>query len=309
MGIKEKFSLRQRKLKGQVSDVFIYDHLPRALRSQICHILARCLGAEQRDYVGKNRAYRELRQKMAEELGVFNIGNPLRGDDAAIMEFFRDDATDEEALDLIETAFNYALERNGDWQWRQAFCVTVSMDEAINDLNRRFLEHQVGYTFLGGETPQLIKRDNDHLHQEAILPALRLLHEEGFEGANDEYRKAHEHYRQGNQKECLSECLKAFESTLKTICNRRKWECKPTDTAKPLIDICVDNGLFPSFMESHLGAIKGALATAIPTIRNKMGGHGQGELAVSVPQFYAEYLLHETAATIVFLVDAYKAMG
>ena len=51
-----------------------------------------------------------------------------------------------------------------------------------------------------------------------------------------------------NEKECLNECLKAFESCLKTICKKRGW---PYDdkkaTAKDLIQIVFDNGLIPSF--------------------------------------------------------------
>lgn len=158
------------------------------------------------------------------------------------------------------------------------------------------------------ESPaQLIRKDNEILHQEAVLPALRLLYEESFEGANAEYMRAHEHHRHGDQKECLNECLKAFESTMKTICKRRKWAFKDTDTASTLIDVCLKNGLLPSFMQTHLGTIKSALESAIPTVRNKMGGHGQGERAVDVPPYYAEYLLHETGATITFLVNAHKA--
>jgi hypothetical protein len=255
-----------------------------------------------------NPAYIELQQQMAEELGLFRIGSPLRGEDAAIMEYLRNDASDEEALDLIEIAFSYAAEKHRDFRWRDAVTTSATIDEAIEDLNKRFLEHQVGYAFIGGKTSQLIRKDNTLLHQEAILPALKLLQEEGFEGADEEYRKAHEHYRTGNQKECLNECLKSFESTLKTICSRMKWQYNSTDTAKALIDTCINRGLFPSFLESHLGAVKGALTSSIPTVRNKMGGHGQGEQPVEVPGFYAEYLLHETAVTIVFLVDAYKLL-
>jgi len=178
---------------------------------------------------------------------------------------------------------------------------------AVASLNSRFLEHQLGYTFLIGGIPQLIRRDNDHVHSGIILPALRLLHAEAFEGANEEYRKAHEHYRHNNYKKCLNDCLKALESTLKTICGRKKWKFAASDTAIPLIDCCLANGLFPAYMSGHFGAIKGALSSAVPTVRNKLSGHGQGEQTVEVPHYYAEYLLNETAACLLFLVGAYQA--
>jgi hypothetical protein len=59
-------------------------------------------------------------------------------------------------------------------------------------------------------------------------------------------------------------------------------------------------------MTAHFDAIKSLLSSGVPTVRNKRGGHGQGESAVDVPSYYAEFLLNETAASIVFVVKAYK---
>jgi hypothetical protein len=312
MGIIETFSKRQKRLKGEVLDVFTYDDIPISLRIQACHIWKKCLGLAQRHYMerkmGGNPVYTTLHQELTAEFGLFSLGSTLQGDAAAIVDFFTQHANTEQALDIIEMSFRFAVNGNSDQRWIEEWDVEISSAEAIDDLNQRFLEHGVGYTFVDGEQPQLIKRDNEHLHLEAVMPALRLLHEEGFKGANDEYRKAHEHYRHGAQKECLVECLKAFESTMKTICNKRQWTYKETDTASTLIDTCLKNGLLPSFMQAHLGTVKSGLESAIPTVRNKLGGHGQGVEPKEVPQFYSEYLLHETAATIVFLVDAYKAL-
>lgn len=301
MTIWDTFSKRQKRLSGEFTDVFTYDEIPSALRVQICNIWNECFGissAVRAIEPIKNPAYAELHQGMANELGMLAFPSTGFGDAAAIMEFFLNDASTEQALDMIDMSFRYAQHVHSDRGWRDLYRVKILPFEAIEQLNARFLQHGVGYSFIGGNSPQLVRKDNEHLHQEAVLPALRLMHEEGFAGADAEYRKAHEHYRHGRYKECLNECLKAFESTMKTICDRKKWTYKPTDTASALIDVCIDNGLLPSFMKSHLGAI--------PTVRNKLSGHGQGEQPKAVPQFYAEYLLHETAVTIVFLVNAYK---
>jgi uncharacterized membrane protein len=45
----------------------------------------------------------------------------------------------------------------------------VTSERAIADLNKRFLEHGVGCAFVDNE---LIRKDNEHLHQQAVLPAL-----------------------------------------------------------------------------------------------------------------------------------------
>jgi hypothetical protein len=135
-----------------------------------------------------------------------------------------------------------------------------------------------------------------------------LLTDENFEGANAEFLKAFEHYRHGKTKECLNECLKAFESTMKAICSKRKWVFKPTDTAKALIEVCFQNNLIPVLVQSHISGFRSTLESGIPTIRNKLAGHGQGATVIEVPPHYASYMLHLTATTIKFLVEAEKEL-
>jgi hypothetical protein len=309
MPIFDTFSKRQKKLRGEVPDVFTYDDIPPSLRIQICHIWKQSLGIESGDYTGLNPIYSQIQESLAAEFGLFSLGDSLHGNAGAIVSYFTRQADTTQALDMIELSFAYLVRASNDYRWRGVWRQQISADQAISDLNQRFLEHGIGYAFAAADGGgQLIRKDNEHLHKNAVMPALRLLHEEGFKGASDEYRSAHQHYRQGSYKECLNNCLKAFESTLKTICSKKKWTFNSTDTASRLIETCLNNGLLPSFMQTHLGTVKSALESAIPTIRNKLGGHGQGAQPVQVPPFYAEYLLNETASTIVFLVEAYKAI-
>jgi Domain of unknown function (DUF7014) len=106
----------------------------------------------------------------------------------------------------------------------------------------------------------------------------------------------------------LAECLKTLESTLKTICTKRKWAFNPTDTAKPLLDLCFQNSLIPGYLQAHYSSIRASPESGVPTLRNKLGGHGQGTQVVDVPPHYASYMLHLTATTIHFLVEAEKAL-
>lgn len=66
--------------------------------------------------------------------------------------------------------------------------------------------------------------DSEFSHSEVVKPTMSFLADPIYKGANEEFLKAHEHYREGRYKECLNECLKAFESCLKTICQKRSWE-------------------------------------------------------------------------------------
>jgi diphthamide synthase (EF-2-diphthine--ammonia ligase) len=84
-------------------------------------------------------------------------------------------------------------------------------------------EHGAEVTYLG----TIGTRQSELIHTGAVKPALALLHGKEFAGAQEEFLKAHEHYRQGKSKEALAECLKAFESVMKVICIKRKWAHSP----------------------------------------------------------------------------------
>jgi hypothetical protein len=173
------------------------------------------------------------------------------------------------------------------------------------ELNARFRENGIGYQFESGE---IIRVDSQLIHAQIVKPALALLTAPEYAGANAEFLKAFEHYRKGDTKGCLNECLKAFESTMKAICTKRKWAFKSNDTASALIDVSMKNGLIPQLIQSHIGGVRAALESGIPTIRNRLSGHGQGAQVVNIPEHYASYMLHLTATTIQYLVESEKAL-
>jgi hypothetical protein len=163
----------------------------------------------------------------------------------------------------------------------------------------------LGYEFVGGE---ILRVDSQLIHAEAVKPALNLLSHQQYSGAQDEFLRAHEHYRKGNSKEAINECLKSFESTMKAICDRRGWAYPPEATSKKLIDICFRNGLIPDFWQGEFAGLRALLENGVPTGRNKTSGHGQGSQPVEVPPHMVSYILHMTAAGIVFLAKAEEAL-
>jgi hypothetical protein len=188
-----------------------------------------------------------------------------------------------------------------DYQYLHRSNASEKADEAIGELNSRLKEHGVGYQFTEGE---MIRVDSELLHSEVIKPALRLLNQKHYKGAHEEFLKAHEHYRHGNNKESLNECLKAFESVMKAICDKRRWAYPSGATSKVLIQTCLDNGLVPTFWQQHYSSLRSLLECSVPTGRNKLSGHGQGTAPVVVPNYLVSYMLHMTAASIVFLTEA-----
>ena len=127
-------------------------------------------------------------------------------------------------------------------------------------------------------------------------------------GDNEEFLKAHKLYREKNYKDCVNNCLNAFESCLKVICKKRGWNYTEKDTANRLIAIVFDKGLIPQLMQSHFSALRSTLESGVPTVRNKRTGHGQGTNQIAVPEYIASYILHLTASNILLLTKADEEM-
>lgn len=314
MAVFDLYSKRQKRARGEMPDVYVYDNLPKTLRVQIIQIISDAFGEDIRNdnLNAINRRYENRLSKklydfavdvLRREFGVFELVRGVKSSRDSLFEFFLGEEDIDRALDVVELCFKLMKEKI-DYNYQRVTMVKVDPDDAILELNERFKEHGVGYLFVSGE---IIRVDSQFLHAEAVKPTLSLLHEDGFDGANDEFLSAHAHYRHGRYKECLVDALKAFESTMKTICCLRGWKTRPEDSAKNLIAVCMSNGLFPEYFNSQFSSVRSLLESGVPTVRNKNGGHGQGIEPVPVPEYLARYALNLTATSILFMVEANRA--
>jgi hypothetical protein len=177
-------------------------------------------------------------------------------------------------------------------------------DDAIAELNHRFLENGVGYQFSFG---RIIRLDSTYQHSAIVLPALTLLSNPKFRNAQDEFLRAHEAYRDQRNSDSLNESLKAFESTMKIICDEKRWPTNPGDTAVRLIQKIIDNGLISSSHTTQLTSLRTLLESGTPTVRNRNSGPGQGAVQNVIPDHIALYGLNTAAANIALLVSAFEA--
>ena len=310
MKIHDIFSKRQKRNRGDVPDVYQYKHIPQKLRIQVVHIIDDWwTGVSKKDhrhfrrygdlFCSSEDLYKMIHKTLCREYGQFSLGNPSDFDCEAVVNFFINTTKVEEAIDVIEVSM-YVMER---LIRNHSLDAQQSMDSAIEALNHRFREHGVGYQY---ESGKIIRVDSELIHAEVVKPALSLLADPMYAGANEEFLKAHAHYRARENKDCMSECLKAFESCLKVICCKRGWAYKNA-AAKDLVDIVLDKGLIPRFMESPFKGFRSALSGGA-TLRNKRSGHGQGGKIVEVPESMATYALHLTASNILLLARADKEM-
>lgn len=177
-------------------------------------------------------------------------------------------------------------------------------DDAISELNQRFEEHGIGYFYSDGV---IMRKDSQYIHQEVVKPALLLLNEAHFRGPSEEFLEAYRLYRNGEDKPAVAGALNSFESTMKAICDKNKWEYSAKVTAFQLINILIKNGLIPDDMLSHFSGLRSALESGLPTLSHKRSRHGQGAEPIILDKHMVSYALHLCAANIVFLINADKA--
>lgn len=304
MKIRDIFSKRQKRNRGDVPDVYQYKDIPQKLRVQVVYIIddlweeaSKQYHRYSRSYTGmfpsSDNLYKRIHEILCREYGRISLVDYSDSYREAVGNFFLNTMKVEEAIDVIEVSMN-VMER---LIRRYSLDAQQSMDSAIEVLNHRFREHGVGYQY---ESGKIIRVDSELIHAEVVKPALGILADPMYAGANEELLKAHAHYRARRNKECMNECLKAFESCLKAICDKQGWAYKDTDAAKKLVDLVLRKGLVPRFMES--------LLIGVATLRNKWSGHGQGSKIVKVPESMASYALHLTASNILLLARADKEM-
>lgn len=310
MAIFNLFHKRQRQLRGEQPDVYVYDKLPYELRVQIVHIWTDVLGGPTvQDSSGQIYELYEFMVKiLRKELGLFQLPNTTRRD-SVFSEWFNGFLTQENpeiALSMVEVSCNGIRNFASKRGYRHLNDSSEVARSAIKELNERFQEHGVGYQFTDGE---IIRVDSHLIHAEVVKPALLMLRGVQFAGAQAEFLKAHERYRHGDTKATLSECLNALESVMKVICNKRGWSYDAKATSKTLIGILFEKQLIPDYWQSHFSGLRTTLESGVPTARNKDSGHGQGSEIKTVPAHLAGYVLHQTASAIVFLVEAERVLG
>lgn len=266
MAIYDLFSKRQKRLRGDVPDVYQYTNLPQNFRVQVVHIVKSTIGNDSDYNTPASKIYNYINNTLCREYGVFKLQEYASENFEYIYNFFLKEKDPEKCLDVIELTFKCinGYVRQNSWEFRDCH---QSPDDAIEELNNRFRESGIGYQFESGE---VVRVDSQFIHSDVVKPTLQILgNSQEFAGANDEFLSAHEHYRHQRFKECLNDCLKSFESLMKAIHKKRSWEYGSTDTAKKLISSCLSNGLIPDYMQNQFSSLRILLESGVPDLTHE----------------------------------------
>ena len=325
----ELYFKRQQRLRGEFPDTYQYTVFPREFRIQICHILSDVFLDPKHLDMNNVRDNREdfngdfsrlLKNTFKESERIYKLFLREKGrlslksesnsvsnklEYQALLEFICTEVNADDFLTIVELIFTVIENQTSKLEFANRRDSNEIAKHAIAELNQRFREHGVGYQYENG---QIIRVDSEFVHTEAVKLALQLLSNPIYKGAQEEFLKAHEHYRHQRYSEALIECLKAYESTLKIILDKNKWEYSPNAAADELTSRIMQSGLVPEFWQQHFRSLKNTLTSGVPTARNKMAGHGAGNEVREIPEYLVSYILHMTASTIVFLVKADEAL-
>ncbi|NUB12183.1 hypothetical protein GAY28_05300 [Azospirillum brasilense] len=308
MPVFETFSKRRdRQRKSEQDDVYCYDDIPHPLRVQIVHILNDSLSYYSYSASNKkdvNETWEFICNTLQREKGVFKLSEDNDRPDSQVLALILKGSTDDvlNAVDLSFNVINNYISKLSAYD-RHIFGIKVSAEEAIIELNARFREHSIGYEFVD---KQLIQISNNLLHAQVVVPAIRLLYEERFSGADQEIRNAFEHYKNGEFSDAIVDAHSAFESVLKSICNEMGWEFPKNAPGANILNIAKGKGLFPDYLDNSFDQLLSVLKSGLPKVRNEEGGHGQGREVKETPGYVASFALHLAATKIEFLVDAYR---
>lgn len=167
--------------------------------------------------------------------------------------------------------------------------------EALHQkVNQIFDLHNCPWRLSDGE---FFKVDQDFIGARLASTAHDALAANRFAGAADEYAKARQYLSAGEIKEAIYFAGHSFESVMKVLTNLEH------ANADRLIKELGVLGFFSDLPESVRAGFADQVLKALPFLRNKLGGHGQGAAVVSIPSAYGHLAVQIAAALHNFLID------
>lgn len=299
--------LTQRGTTRTTAEVESEPELSAKLRVQICYVLDDLLGKYVEDRYGQSpsaRMWREVTAQVAREWGQAGFPcvreNVHANPQEVCLKYIQNPKLSEytRVFDVLESAFLVAKDL-----YTRVYNLRPFFD-ALQELNERFREEQCPFR-VNPDYLRIVRVDCEVLETDNVQPALVLLREHQHVGAEQEMFEALQHRRFGRNKDANVSALRALESTMKSILDRRGIEYdRNRATCSKLVNHIVKGGLLPGFSQNVITKLEALLKTAAPTVRNKLGGHGQGSEIRDAEDHLTEFAIHSACAAVVLLLRA-----
>ncbi len=175
MSIFDTFWQRQKKLRGDVPDVYSYTEFPPPLRVQIVHIATEVLGSrdEYRDQYGSagtnvRNAYGLIVDILRKEFGVFSLPPTRSGGyedkQKELFDFILNEEDVDKVLSAVELVCRLLENLVSKRVYRYDDNSQANSEAAISEINTRMKAAGVGYEYDG----EIIRIDTELVHAEAV---------------------------------------------------------------------------------------------------------------------------------------------
>jgi hypothetical protein len=192
----------------------------------------------------------------------------------------------------------FALNGSGPFVFDIIEIAASNMDSGERDalrqkVNQIFELHDCPWRISDGE---FFKLDADFVGAKLAALGHDALAANRFAGAANEYAKARQYLGTGDVREAIFFAGHSFESVMKVLA---KLEHANGDK---LIKELGSQGFFDDLPESVRSGFMDQVLKALPFLRNKLGGHGQGASVVDIPPVYGDLAIQIAAAFQNFLI-------
>src|SRR6267154_98573 len=191
----QSYALRRRlESRAGQPDVYTYEDIPQFLRHQIASAFGEAIGTLYR-YTGyemtsvseANEIWTDLDQICSKNIWHYAQSRAKQEDPRLrFLNFLLNEPDIDEILSSVEfgaLALAYA-DRSREKPRPENRGARCTGKAALSEINRRFIEHAVGYQIENGE---VIRIDSTLVHTEIIKPALALLSAPMFKKANEDF--------------------------------------------------------------------------------------------------------------------------
>ena len=173
------------------------------------------------------------------------------------------------------------------------FLDAAEKDGLRQKINQIFELHDCPWRISDGE---FFKLDSDFVGARLAANAHDSLALNGLSGAADEYAKARRYLGSGDVREAIFFAGHSFESVMKVLSGLNH------ANGDRLIKELGTQGLFDDLPEDVRAGFMDQVLRALPFLRNKLGGHGQGKDVVAIPPAYGDLAIQIAAAFQNFLI-------
>ena len=300
----ELFSRRNRVTGGSLS----YDVITADCRQQIWNIAAGFFERNRAKGFAEEHVWPVIRNTLRDEHGkeclVYTMHRTFGGhldSSEEVRMYFIDGEDIGHVLDTVEVIFMIIADSEATLGRTGGFDLSFyEPAQAVADLNKRLSQHSIGYKFDGG---MLIRIDNELLYDTITKDVLVFLTNPAYHGINEEYMQAHKHFRAGDYKDCIVNCAKAFESTMKIICDKKGYPYdKGRAGAADLLNVLFKQNFIPSYSQGSLTGLRMVLGEGVSVIRNKTSAHGAGGSRPIVDESLTAYAMNSAGSSIKFLL-------